>query len=598
MRNDIDPARTSHESPAAPEGPCRDHRSPAAAPMFRAIPLLPAVLLLAVTLLPPATAAQEAEPTTVQEAEPTTVQEAQPTTVQDAEPTAVEADAAGAELRRTVRETYEVLPVRDGVLLRPREELRGVRSIEIAGDTLAVNGEEVSREVVRGWLGERADAVLAVADLEPEARRELFDVAATAPAPEDAPETLELDEPIEPPGEPEAEEAPEGPEEPEPPAPPERRRVRGSQTGFGTNVYVAPDEVVDDVVVIGGSVTVDGRVDGDAVVVGGRLTINGEVDRDAVAVFGSMNLGPGGEVGGDAVAVFGSVERAPGARVRGSTDQVDVWSGGTWWEPWDWTWGWTPAWSPWRDFPELVGSITGLLLLALLVAIVVAVARSTTENLSRRTGAEPVKSGIVGLLVAVLLFPVLMVVSLLLAISIIGIPILVILILVFTFVGIPALLLAVLVGYAAVCHRTGLWLGRRFGWSLASPYSAAFVGLLAINALALVGRVLDLFGGPVDLFAGMFLLAGAVVETIAGLVGFGVVFLHLWERQTRGPSGAAVEPGGAPPPVPPPATGHPRAGATTPPAAGPEAGTPGPSAEGKSPPKEDEPPPPGEPPRR
>ncbi len=83
-----------------------------------------------------------------------------------------------AELRRAVEQRYEVLPIRDGVLLKPRVERLGVRSIEVAGDTLAVNGERLSAEVLRAWLAEEAEPILRLHRLPARERRALFGLPA------------------------------------------------------------------------------------------------------------------------------------------------------------------------------------------------------------------------------------------------------------------------------------------------------------------------------------------------------------------------------------------------------------------------------------
>ena len=244
---------------------------------------------------------------------------------------------ADAELAARVTAAYDVLPVQGGVLLRPLQEYRGVRAIEVAGDSVAINGEAVPDEAVRGWLGARADDVLALAAMDPDERQSLlaFDGPATgAPAApqETGKATGESSGEVGVTAETAAvEPSPVPPRTIEPPpAPPARpearsdtRSRRGSQTGFGSNVYVAPDEVVDDVVVLGGSVTVDGRVDGDAVVVGGRLEVNGTVDQNAAVIGGSMVLGPRSDIGGDVSVVGGSLHRDPGAHIGGKIEQVE-----------------------------------------------------------------------------------------------------------------------------------------------------------------------------------------------------------------------------------------------------------------------------------
>src|SRR5689334_11509573 len=48
-----------------------------------------------------------------------------------------------SDLRRTIESRYEVLPVSGGVLLKPRKAQAGVRTIEVTGNQIAVNGEVV-----------------------------------------------------------------------------------------------------------------------------------------------------------------------------------------------------------------------------------------------------------------------------------------------------------------------------------------------------------------------------------------------------------------------------------------------------------------------
>lgn len=76
-------------------------------------------------------------------------------------------------------------------------------------------------------------------------------------------------------------------------------------------------EVDDEAVAVIGSVRVRGKVGREAVAVMGRLDIDGEVGSDAVSVMGGVNLGPGASVGGDLVAVLGGVTRGAGSTVGG-----------------------------------------------------------------------------------------------------------------------------------------------------------------------------------------------------------------------------------------------------------------------------------------
>lgn len=460
---------------------------------------------------------------------------------QEAEtPAAPATPAEDQAVREALEQDYELLPVRGGLLLRPREEYRGIRTLEITGSGLAVNGEGVSLDEARGWLGERAEPVLELLELSPEERRSLLGLEAEVPAAE-APEPPEVPEIA---GQPEAPEPPERPEEPEEPRGPRVRR--GGQTVFGSHVRVAADEIADDIVVFGGSADIDGEVRGNVVVLGGNLRIDGRVTGEATVIGGPMFLGPEAEVGGNAVAVGARVHREPGARIGGQIDQV---TGvfGPWWIGWD-DWTWRPGWSPWWGLTELVVALTSWILLGLLMAVVVALGRDRVERIAARSAREPVKAGVVGVLVTILTLPVFGILMVLLCLTIIGIPIAVALALASPFLAILWVIFA-LMGFTGVALVVGRWIARRFERSVESPYAAVFLGLLALAALCLVGDLLDVFGGPVDVFAAMFSLAGLLVQLVAWSVGFGAVFLLLYERRARRRAARAA--GYPPPPAPP-----------------------------------------------
>lgn len=92
---------------------------------------------------------------------------------------------------------------------------------------------------------------------------------------------------------------------------------------LGEDLFVAEGEEVVDVVCIGCSIRVDGRVLGDAVAIAGSLDIRGRVRGDAVAVMGSVELHPKAAVDGDVVAVMGRATIPDDADVGG-----DIVSGG------------------------------------------------------------------------------------------------------------------------------------------------------------------------------------------------------------------------------------------------------------------------------
>ncbi|MGE3178016.1 MAG: hypothetical protein AB7O32_11140, partial [Vicinamibacterales bacterium] len=287
-----------------------------------------------------------------------------------------------ATLRAQIERRYEVLPLRDGVLLRPKAGST-VRSIDISGGSVALDGQPVTGAELRARLGTDADLVLQLSYLDAAQRRALFDQAAPgAPAPAAGLPGPAEPAPPAPPAPPSPPSASEPPTPPEPPRPP---RDRGDRVRFGGSLEVEEGESVDgDVVVLGGSARIDGEVLGDVVVVGG-----------------SLRLGPKAEVAKNAVVVGGSLDRDPGAIVRGKVDEVGV--GGIDFGKWRFPRGEVEdrgrdAFG--RTF-SVVATVVRLGVLALLASLVMLFARDYVEVVRARAVAEPVKAGAIGLLAQV-----------------------------------------------------------------------------------------------------------------------------------------------------------------------------------------------------
>lgn len=83
---------------------------------------------------------------------------------------------------------------------------------------------------------------------------------------------------------------------------------------FGSHYTLPAGQSVEELVIVGGSATIRGQVEGDAVVIGGsaELAGTGSVDGDFVVVGGSVAVAPGAEVDGDMVVVGGGVDTPPG----------------------------------------------------------------------------------------------------------------------------------------------------------------------------------------------------------------------------------------------------------------------------------------------
>jgi hypothetical protein len=285
-----------------------------------------------------------------------------------------------------------------------------------------------------------------------------------------------------------------------------------------------------DVVRIGGSVTVprDESVMGDVVAVFGSADVDGEVTGDVTVVIGSLTLGADAVVRGDVTVVGGALHRAAGSQIEGSVNEVGRGERGRW-QHWH-----GPA-LMFGSFMPRVGSLMGTLLrvtlLMLATFIVVAAGRHTTERIADHVGADPVRSGLAGLLAEVMFVPLLVMTIVVLAVSIVGSPLLVL-----VPFGVVLFFLVLLVGFAAVAYRIGGALTHRFGWNNGGAYAAVAVGVIAITAVTIAARLAGLAGG---FFIGAPISAvGYLIEYAAWTVGLGASILTwLNMRQRRASAG-------------------------------------------------------------
>ena len=148
-------------------------------------------------------------------------------------------------------------------------------------------------------------------------------------------------------------------------------RTTGSRIAIGRNIQIARDEEVNDVViVIGGSLRVDGRVRDGLVVVGGDVA-----------------LGPGADVRGDVVLVGGQLTRENGATLRGSVSDISFgdwgsWSLGGFYLP-------RVEFGNFGRWLSLLGAMFRISLLAILMAMTLIVARAPVARIGRAAAASP-----------------------------------------------------------------------------------------------------------------------------------------------------------------------------------------------------------------
>ena len=463
---------------------------------------------------------------------------------------AQDATDSDRRLRNALEEDFEVLVLRDGVLLQPRDASVTPRSIEVGPGGIYLDGTPTGEDELVARLGEETAArVLELAERDVEELRRL---AGEAPETEGAePAESEADsEDREDGGEAAPEARGEAEEESDEEAGEEPVRVRSerrvhrdTQVVIASGHTVEKDEISEDVLVMGGPLRVHGKVVGDAVALGGPVTISGEVTGDVSSIGGSVDLESTAEVHGDVVSVGGRVRREPGAEVGGTIEEVPFrWgiSGRPWKDGWFDAGDYTFDFSPLRHWMRVGWKVFWVLFLALLACIALLAARRPIERMERRIQGEPWKAGLIGLLAQVLFIPVVVLVAVVLAISIIGIPVLLLLPFALVFVALAAFL-----GFVATARVAGRWLERRFGRDLGGPYVEALVGLAAIYAVKLVGHVLNVGPMPLRFLGVMSLVLGVLISYAAWTVGFGASIL------TRFGSADSWERGGGRRPLPP-----------------------------------------------
>ena len=407
-------------------------------------------------------------------------------------------------LREQLERRYDLVPLTDGVGLRPKA--RGeVRLVEVTAGTIAINGDVVTGRELRDRLGADADAVLRLSYLSTDELREVAAPPAPAPAPPAPEPSLERT-----------------PSEPRPQRE-WRHRSHGDRIRIFGNVSVNQDE----------------EIGGQAVAVFGSVRVDGKVDDQVVAVLGSVILGSDAVVGGDVVSVGGRIIRSPGAETRGSVTEValtDSWV--PFHGPWSRGWEGAPFFFSFGAVPRLIGTGVRLSLLLLLTGVALLVARRSVDASAVRVAESPLKTTVVGLVAEVLVLPVLVLTAIVLSISIIGIPLLLLL----PFM-VLALLVMALVGFTGTAAAIGNAVQRRYSPGAQTPYMAVVVGLLVILSPVLLGRLLAVVGWPVTPVSVLLVAIGFTLELLAWASGFGAMLGHAFSGwQARRPHRGIVSP--------------------------------------------------------
>jgi hypothetical protein len=299
------------------------------------------------------------------------------------------------------------------------------------------------------------------------------------------------------------------------------RRRDGVQIRVGRDYHLPADQIVSwPVVVIGGSATIEGRVEDDLVVIGGPVRI-----------------GPAAQIRADVVSVGGEVHVADGAEVNGEIHDVSVFWPEIRFALREWMWGFDEGW--WAAL-MLAGTVGRFALIMLASCLMALLAPRWIRRIEERVSDAPLGSGIAGLATEMLVVPLFLVLVAGLVLTIVGIPLLLL---------VPFAVLAFLVtwlaGFASVAAQLGGRLRPRTGVATAgSTVIDVAWGVTLLFLVTFIGNLLSFgpwFVGPV---ATAFGLAGFVIEYLAWTVGLGAALLApLHRRWQLGP-----------PPVPSPAS--------------------------------------------
>jgi len=342
---------------------------------------------------------------------------------------------------------------------------------------------------------------------------------------------LAAQQPAPPPAAPQAPVEPTAPQAPDAPLPPLDDFGRNGEevVRVGSNYTLAAGDQVDQIVVVMGAATIEGRIDGDLVVVLGeaRLGPKAVVEGDVVVVGGSLAVESGATARRDLVVVGGGLDapadfmaggeqvvigfRAVGDRVRGLLPWLM--RGLLWGRPVvpDLPWVWVVVFAVFLIY----------LLLLLIFDHPVRVAADTLA-------LTPLKALVTGLIVLLLLGPIV----LLLAASVIG--------LLVVPVALCAVFVAGLVGKIAVAR----WLGSRLVAEGEEHNRFLLARSFAIGSVLLI-------------VAYMVPILGGVVWALAGATGLGaatLAFVSAYRKENPPPPPIAPVVPPMPPPVIPPPT--------------------------------------------
>ena len=254
------------------------------------------------------------------------------------------------------------------------------------------------------------------------------------------------------------------------------------------------------------------------VVVGGSVTIDGRVEDEVVVVGGSIRIGPTAVVRGDLTAVGGAIRIDPQADVSGAINEANAF--------WPLSGLQFPTDTRWWALAALALTILRFVLVLLVASLVAAVAPRWTQETAHESGDAAGLSLVTGWAVQLLFLPAVTAVTIALAFSIIGIPLVAAVPLLFM-----ALACAWLAGFAGTAVQAGRALRGRSGSPAGPPALDAMLGVFVLGFVTFAGHLMTLGPGWLMPVAIWTLLAGMAIEHIAWTIGLGAAVRVLLNRR-------------------------------------------------------------------
>jgi hypothetical protein len=274
----------------------------------------------------------------------------------------------------------------------------------------------------------------------------------------------------------------------------EIKKVGEATVKMGDITVEEEEKVEGDVTSIGGNVTVKGAVEGNVVAIGGSILVSstGTIEEDATSIGGEIKIEPGGAIEGEKVSIQGKI---PGLGIV------------------------TNPHSPFypKGFSKGMGlfwRVIKILFLLFIGMVVLSVVPGNVSKVKDKIEKEFLKSTLFGFLGEILIFPIFV----LLLITIIGIPVAIL-------IEPIVVLVAFVLGYTAVSLYIGEKLKQTTNVKPSTPLLTLFAGILAVELIPLVGRILGLAGGPIIILTWILVISYWGITYVILTAGFGGVIL-------------------------------------------------------------------------